>query len=79
MKRKKNSEFTHMTFLISELINKRKSRIRDISMVAENKQYVHHNSHLYTMKVYNTQPVSLTTEALPREFCSLRVFFVFDH
>ena len=30
-----------------------------ISIIAENKPHPHHKTHLHTMKVYNTRPVSL--------------------
>ena len=32
---------------------------RVISTMAENKPHAHHKTHLHTMKVYNTRPVSL--------------------
>ena len=30
-----------------------------ISIIGENKPHAHHKTHLHTMKVYNTRPVSL--------------------
>ena len=30
-----------------------------ISIIAENKPYAHHKTHLHTIKVYNTRPVSI--------------------
>ena len=33
--------------------------LRVISIIAENKPHAHHKTHLHTMKVYNTRPVSL--------------------
>ena len=59
---------------ISELINKRKSRKRDISIIAENKPCAHHKTNLHTIKVYNTRPVSLTTEVL-----LIEIVLFFDH
>ena len=56
----------HIWRFASELINKRKSRKRDISIIAENKPYAHHKTHLHIMKVYNTRPVSLTIKVLLR-------------
>ena len=50
--------------IVSELINERKSRKREISILAENKPYAHHKTHLHTMKVYNIRLISLTMEVL---------------
>ena len=58
---------------LTELINKRKSRKRDISIIAKDKPYVHHKTHLRTMKVYNTRPVILTIEVV---LIKIAVFFV---
>ena len=33
--------------------------LRVISIIAENKPHAHHKTHLHTMKVYNTRPISL--------------------
>ena len=41
-----------------------------ITIFAENKPHVHHKTHLHTMKVYNTQPVSLLL---------IKFSFFFDH
>ena len=47
---------------------------RVISVIAENKPLAHHKTHLHTMKVYNTQPVSLTIEVL-----LITIFLCFQH
>ena len=36
-----------------------------MALVPENKPYAHHKSHLHTMKVYKTRPVSLAIEVFP--------------
>ena len=41
-----------------------------MSIIAENKLHAHHKTHLHTMKVYNTWPVSLLL---------IKFFFFFDH
>ena len=46
---------------------------RFISIIAENRQHAHHKTHLDTMKVYNTRPVSLTIEVM-----LIKIYF-FDH
>ena len=47
---------------------------RVISIIAENKPLAHHKTHLHTMKVYNTEPVSLTIEVL-----LITILLCFDH
>ena len=37
--------------------------------MAENKPYARHKTHLHTVPVYNTRPVSLTTEGLLINIC----------
>ena len=59
---------------VSELVNKRTSTKLDFSMIAESKPYAHHRTHLHAMKVYNTRPVASLSK-----FCSLRLFFFFNH
>ena len=34
------------------------------TVIAENKAHAHRKTHLHTMKVYNTRPVSLTIELI---------------
>ena len=36
-----------------------------MALVPENKPYAHHKTHLHTMKVYKTRPVSLAIEVFP--------------
>ena len=40
-------------------IKKRDENMGIISIIAENKPYAHHKTHLHTIKVYNTRPVSI--------------------
>ena len=47
---------------------------RDISIIAKNKPYAHHKTHLHTVKVYNTRPVNFTIEVV-----LIKIFFFFDH
>ena len=56
--------YTVFDDFVCELINIRTSRKRDFSFIAESKPHAHHRTHLHTMKVYNTRPVSLTIEVL---------------
>ena len=42
-----------------------------ILIIADHKTHAHHNTHLQTMKVYNTRPVSLLLIKI--------LFFFFDH
>ena len=43
---------------------------RDISIIAKNKPYAHHKTHLHTVKVYNTRPVNFTIEVV-----LIKIFF----
>ena len=57
-------------------MNKRKSRKRDISIIAENKPNAHHKTQLHAMKVYNARPVSLT---LTIEVLLIKILLYFEH
>ena len=43
---------------------------RDISIIAKNKPYAHHKTHLHTVNVYNTRPVNFTIEVV-----LIKIFF----